>query len=564
MRSVRFGLAVCVALLASVLAPAAAPAAEVFFPSASPPATQITREFSLKEAARRGLVKLTPKGGTEGDQVAVELTAKNVRGPVTVTLHIEFTVKPRVDAVGRLELRQALPEYERDTEAELNRGKYHTAQGDPIGFKVDYTFRNPEDPPHYNHHQILVLDPYLDLDQPDPDYRPSVDDLGIPNKDGASIDGTFSTLSLANPGTLAHELLHLSGVDDRYHDVYRVKGKDYTLPELDPSKEKLIEFARAHHLPPPPAGEVLSRNNKGVSRCDIMGTGANLACRRLNKADLKALGSRAGVQVIANPGDLLLNKDASKQNYGIGFRTTVFAAPGSTTVARGIAVYCIDHSRTIPFEGGFDVLGPASQLPGYESLGKLLELSGNMQPSLDESVPGMLAAVWNLTDGSPLDTSGSADEARALMAQAGVAEDSVPGGLPDFENPNAGSAETAAVDTSAVVPTIPSKETKPPPTAIVQFGSISPQRLRAGRRVSADLFVSVTGDVDRLGIALQRKRGRRWKRLRSLPGRRIAPGSTLLALRLGRLAPGKHRLVLTATKSGLKQSTGNVTFTVHR
>jgi hypothetical protein len=111
------------------------------------------------------------------------------------------------------------------------------------------------------------------------------------------------------------------------------------------------------------------------------------------------------VSVLANPGDLLLNKNSSNQNYGVGFRTTVFAAPGSTTVARGVSVYCIDHS-----------------------------LSGGMQQNLDDTPIGMLAAVWNLTDGSPLATSGTAAESRALMAQAGVAEDS----------------DTAAVDADAV------------------------------------------------------------------------------------------------------------------
>jgi hypothetical protein len=564
MRRVRFGLGIGAALLAALVAASAAPAADVFFPSASPPATQITREFSLKEAARRGLIKLTPKGGIEGDQVAVELQHKKVSGPITVTLHVEFTVKKRVPEEARQGIRDELPTYEQKTADELNRGHYKTASGDPIKFKVDYKFRNPDETPRYNHHQILIVDPLVDLDQPDPDFRDSVADLGTPNKDGASQEGTFSSLSLSQPGILSHELLHLAGLDDRYHDVYRVKGKDYPLPESDPSKAQLAEFARSHKppLPPPPAGDVVSTNLPGTKRCDIMGTGANLSCRKLSKRDLKIVNSRAGVQVVANPGDLLLNKDASKQNYGIGFRTTVFAAPGSTTVARGIAVYCIDHSRTIPFEGGFDVLGPASEVPGYEPLAKLLALSGTMQQSLDEEVPGMLAAVWNITDGSPLATSGSADEARALMTQAGVTEDSVPGGLPDMTDPNADSEDTAAVDGNTVVPTLDSPETKLPPTASIQFGGLYPKRLHAGRRVFADLLVSVIGDADRLSMTLQRKRGHRWRRLRSLRARKIRPGSTVLSLKLGRLAAGSDRLVVTVSKSGIKQASARVGFKV--
>lgn len=66
---------------------------------------------------------------------------------------------------------------------------------------------------------------------------------------------------------------------------------------------------------------------------------------------MKIIDSRAGVSVVAQPGDLLLNKNAGNQNYGVGFRTTVFAAPGSVTIARGISVFCLDHDRTIALEG---------------------------------------------------------------------------------------------------------------------------------------------------------------------------------------------------------------------
>jgi len=566
MRAGRLGFALCLALLIAVLAAPIAQAAEVFFPSASPPATQISRDFSLKEAARRGIVKLTPKGGIEGDQVAVELQHRKVSGPVTITIHVEFTVKPRLDIYRRDEGPRALPDSEKATQDELNRGKYRTQTGDPITFKVDYKYRNPDDTPRYNHHQILIVDPYIDLDQPDPKYRSSVDEVGVPNEDGAAKSGTFNSLSFSKPGVLAHELLHLAGLPDRYHDVYRVKGKDYPLPDSDEelNKAQLTEFARQHRppLPPPPAGKVRSKNLPGVKGCDIMGTGVHKDCRRLDKRDLKILNTSAGVQVIANPGDLLLNKNTSNQNYGVGLRTTVFAGPGSTTVARGISVYCLDHGRTIPLEGGFDVLGPASEVPGYEAVGKLLALSGTLQPDLDNTPTGMQAAVWNTTDAAPLATSGYADEARALMAQAGVAEDSVPGGLTDMNDPNAGSEDTAAVGTDAVVESLPSADTKVPPSATLQDTRLYPSTLRAARRVYADLLVSVIGEADRVSMTVQRKKGRRWRKLRALPGRKVKPGPNVFSLKLGRLGAGKYRLALTATRLRLKQSTVRVGFTV--
>jgi hypothetical protein len=65
-----------------------------------------------------------------------------------------------------------------------------------------------------------------------------------------------------------------------------------------------------------------------------------------------------------------------------------------------------------------------------------------------------------------------------------------------------------------------------------------------------------------LPCRLQRKRGHRWRRVRSLPARKIRPGSTVLSLKLGRLAAGSDRLVVTASKSGLKQASAKVSFKV--
>lgn len=45
------------------------------------PPTQITRELSLQEAAQRGLVSLTSKGGGEGDAVSIEAPAQEDAGP---------------------------------------------------------------------------------------------------------------------------------------------------------------------------------------------------------------------------------------------------------------------------------------------------------------------------------------------------------------------------------------------------------------------------------------------------------------------------------------------------
>jgi hypothetical protein len=131
------------------------------------------------------------------------------------------------------------------------------------------------------------------------------------------------------------------------------------------------------------------------------------------------------------------------------------------------------------FGGGFDVGAKSNELPGYEGVARLLALNATIQPSLTESVAGMQAAIWNLTDASPLETSGTADASRALMAQAGVAEDSVPGGLPALGNPNAGSPATATVGAAgAVLPPVAAQAVTP---AVVRLDAaqLYPARLRS-------------------------------------------------------------------------------------
>jgi hypothetical protein len=56
--------------------------------------TTISRRASLDEAAKLGAVKLTSKGGYNGDAVAVDATWKPSKLPVTVQIDIEFSGYP--------------------------------------------------------------------------------------------------------------------------------------------------------------------------------------------------------------------------------------------------------------------------------------------------------------------------------------------------------------------------------------------------------------------------------------------------------------------------------------
>ncbi len=158
----------------------------------------------------------------------------------------------------------------------------------------------------------------------------------------------------------------------------------------------------------------------------------------------------------------------------------------------------------------------------------------------------MQAAIWNLTDASPLDTSGTAEESRALMSEAGVTENSVPGGLPPIDNPNAEAPTTGAVDLSgAVLPPLPAEAAESPPSFRLYTAALYPNHLHGAGKLHADLLLGASGEVSGATIVLQRKQGKRWRKLKTLPERKIESGTAPLQLTLGKLDPGKYRLQVT-------------------
>jgi hypothetical protein len=535
-----------VALLAFLpgRADAAPPA---LFPSTQP-AVKVAREVSLAEAAQAGAVKMGAKGGFTGDDVSLELEGKEFKGPITVTVRVEFTA-PEGKTPAELEaLRDLIPNDRQQAEAELNRLPNKTSKGDPVKFKLEWKWREPNEPPSPDYQHVTIVNPLKDLAEPDKEFRSETTGLGVPNTAGNEVGGRFTATGMGEPGTMAHEMLHFAGIDDHYVDVYRYKGRLYPLPATGMEPTPLKKYLAAHKppLPPPPAGEVRSTSMKGYSRCDIMGVGATKACRKISKKDLDWFDSQAGTLVRAEPGETLLNKNEADQNMGIGFETIVFAAPGSTTVANGVSAYCLDHDRGIPFSGLFDVGPKASEMPGYEGVGKLLAYNfANAQGSLDDAPVAMQAAIWNQTDGTPLVSIGGEEEVKALLDGAGVGENTAKTDLPPIANPNAGSPTTGAVSASGeVLPSTLVPEIEEPAIVRLSAAQLYPKRYAAGTKAFGDLVVAANGNVDHLDIAVQRKVGKGWKQAKKLPTREFKPGTTTVQVPLGRLAVGKYRMVV--------------------
>ncbi|WP_320669497.1 thioester domain-containing protein [Patulibacter defluvii] len=558
-RSPLAALALALILASSALAVAAAPradAAAVFFPGPVAPPTQVAREMTLPQAAQAGVVQLSAKGGYNGDAVKVEVKAnKRVKKvPVVLTIRVEWHVPeppPGSDPQIRELTHQLIREKMAATEADFNGKGYKTRSGDPFRLKIDYRFRLASEPPAVGYHQAELLNPRNitpPLANPD-DFRASAG-RGVPNGYGDVKDVTFGSNDF-QPSGITHEFLHLSGIADQYEDTYRVGGKTYALPVQDPSEAQLTAFRKTFTPPLKAGGKLGTRNLKTAGKCDVMGVDVDAPCHRMRQADIDWLADQAGVQVTALPGDVLLNKNEGGQDMGVGFTSIVFATPGSTTTANGLTVYCLDHDKTFPLgiDGeGFDVAPASDAVPGFGDVAKLLALSGELTTGLDSVPDGMQTAIWNVTDGKSLATGAYEDEARALMARAGVAEDANPGGVPDLVDPNGAEPTTAAVGADGVLlPTTESDPIKAAPSPIrVSRAVLYPNRVRAGRRARTRLLVEAAGGVRSMRLTLQRKRGRRWKAVRALGTKRFdaTAGRQLVPLSLGRVARGRYRVAI--------------------
>jgi hypothetical protein len=239
----------------------------------------------------------------------------------------------------------------------------------------------------------------------------------------------------------------------------------------------------------------------------------------VSPADLQRLIDLAGVRVRGEPGDVVLNKDPDYQNFVVGAPLDLFAPRGQTARVEGLYVYCMDLSLETPSEGQrFDVLGPAGDQPEpqFVALQTLLETIAPHQ-SFDsvDPVPGGQNAVWAITDQGAID--GDFD-ALALLEEAGLSTDPDSYlGTPHLENPNAAGPTTAAVSRSAVLPEldvergpspVPPEELEQPSRLVA--ASVAPAVVALGA-AGLEVRVLVEGSSDVLQIAIERKKGRKWK-----------------------------------------------------
>lgn len=481
-------------------------------PGQSP--TTISRRLPLSEAAKLGAVKLTAKGGFNGDAVAVDATWKPSKAPVTVQIDIEVSTYPGGPTAKQVEA------------AIESRLPGRTAiDGTKVKFDVVARERAPGGSPSPCFHQVELLK--------DSKYR------------GEAGDGTTDPLTTPQTGQWpsgrkgkgdsqiwTHEALHLAGLEDQYSSFFRVGKKTIPIPDsVDASdKKELAEWAKSQKLDPN-AGKLFTKAKKGHEQ-DIMGDvfKGTEKLQQYAVDKLAAFGAHR-LTIEGKPGDLLLNKDGGSQNLAVGAPFELTVTPGKKAHADGLVAYCIDLSRHSPDEGqGFDVLGLAGDQPqqSMQYLQRVLDVAATLQPAALSETPGAQDAVWRITDDSPT------EDGLAILAMAGVPD--VQFSAPHFANPNAGSPETRAVSETGVEP-------QPAPTPFLHDLDVRPGKVPAGKATEVEVEVFLRAARDEVRFELQRRKGGRWLRVDRLGARRLRPGSRNLDLRLPPQRPGSFRLI---------------------
>lgn len=499
-------------------------------------ATSITRNISLQEAARAGIVELKSKGMQLWDSVAVDAVWKDLQVAVTVKTNIEITppVAKWASAV------------ENVVEAKL-RGKQ--IDGTPINFDLAVRTRRPGSPPTPCFHQITL--------SPD-SSRSGVDDLIEPN----SRQTTWGVWQSGDPRSWPHETLHLVGLDDQYDAYFEVGGATYPIPaNLNSSDESaLLAWAGAQSLDPR-NGVVRSKPKPGREN-DIMADRQNNCCLA---EDLRGFLRRAWLRVQSRPGDLLFNKNVRTQNLGVAGFLDIDLAPGGIIHLDGLFAYCTDRFRNGPREGDvLDVAGRAGESsdPAMQALQKVLDEIARTNHAGGD-IEAALKAVWFVTDNVPRAEDPQAQVTagvRKILEGAGISPDTV-FNAPHFNNPNAAAPDTGAVTPTTVLPPIPTPPPQQPPARpdAKLVGLSVRATVRHPPRGLLLVRVRLANGGDRVALRLDRRAGKSWRRAQVFPARAIDEGQTSFALVVPKLQPASYRLTVSG-KAGSKQAS----FTVRR
>ncbi len=504
------------------------------------PATQIERDLTLKQAAQSGVATIFSKGAFQGDSVGLKAAWKRVKMPITIHINAEF-IPPPGDSTDYGDLIKT------EVASHLKNIKLNGGpeSGTPINFDLNFYTRAPGSRPRNCFHEIQVSDIARE-------YSPLGPDPG---------GGVWGS-SPDNVRAWTHEVGHLMGLDDSYHDVFVVKhgtkaGTAYPLPEngleggaLDKALSKFSLKATDGYL----RGDL----NKGASPKDLMYDDDFKTHTLTVNKEFRNLIEHADIVINDPGGTVLVNKRDGNGGAGPGdpldHQQNLITGGGvvpiynpdftlrvkyhSEATVNGLVAYCIDLNREVPrAKTRFDVLGPAAGLPNpaMQALAHLMAVSRGV-PFIDGTQAGVQSAIWRITDSSDPN-----DAAKLLLAAVGVSPnvDFTP---VHFSNPNARSAETGAVTTTRRLRRLPLRRSGAPARPRLAGVAVIPAVLPHGSPWAVAVTVVLTGRPSRVTLTLERRAGRRWQAVRRLGRPGLDVGSPTVTVALPGLERGRYRV----------------------